>query len=275
MIAAVASFLDAKARGGDWQVRIEDIDPLRSRQLHITSILNSLESHGLTWDGPIVYQSARITRYKAICNDLQSLGAVFACVCSRKDIRLASCLPCSRCDQPCRQSADVSWRFRVANREIHFTDRIQGFQSASLMPIVEEPVLLRRDGVFAYQLAVVVDDHDTGITDVVRGTDLLSETFAQQALYQVLQWAPPSFAHFPIIVDEQGQKLSKQSKAPPLDDRRVMQNLLFCMKFLGMGALADSSIGDDPGSLLRQAIAAWQPGALQGVRQLMAKPPTS
>lgn len=164
-------------------------------------------------------------------------------------------------------SDDVNWRFRVAGSNLRFIDRLQGSQDIVLEPIVEEPVLLRRDGVFAYQLAVVVDDHDAGITDVVRGTDLLSETFAQQALYQTLDWMPPSFAHFPILVDEQGQKLSKQSKAPPLDDRRVIQNLLFCLRFLGMTKLADEFTAVDPELLLQHAAAAWNPALIGDIRE--------
>lgn len=249
LLSALTSYLDARANGGEWLLRIDDVDPQRSLQTHADSILGTLEAHGLLWDGTVVYQSTRLDRYALTLKKLESIGAVFTCACSRRQIKEALSLPCTSCSLAARSAAR---RLHLAGFRVEFEDRVLGLCRGDFRPILDEPVLMRRDGVFAYQLAVVADDHDAQITDIVRGSDLLNETFAQVAIYDRLGWKRPSYAHCPLVIDKTGRKLSKQNFAEPLSDSGARASLARCLQWLGLPS--DGGIE----SMLAEAVDRWQ-----------------
>ncbi|MFO7577427.1 MAG: tRNA glutamyl-Q(34) synthetase GluQRS [Pelovirga sp.] len=218
LVAAVASYLQARRAGGRWLLRIEDLDPPRVVAGAAATLLTLLETLGFCWDGEVVYQSRRSARYREILADLRSRQLVFDCNCSRREI-LASA-PHSGEEGPvypatCRngmrgQRRQFAVRLRVPDEEIRYIDGIQGEQRQHLAQQVGDFVLYRADGLFAYQLAVVVDDLDAGVTQVVRGADLLSSTPRQIWLYRCLGAAAPDYYHHPLVLGEDGRKLSKR-----------------------------------------------------------------
>jgi len=223
LVAALGSYLDAKAHGGEWLVRIEDIDTPRNVPGAADDILRTLERFGLEWDGPVLYQSFRIDAYEAALEELRRCNLVFPCGCSRKDVG-------DRYPGTCRlgltgRLGTPSWRFRVHGETVHFIDRRLGPQSQNVEDYVGDFVLKRADGLFAYQLAVVVDDAFQGITDVVRGEDLLDSTARQILLQSALSLPQPQYLHLPIVLNDTGQKLSKQTGATALDPNRVKELL--------------------------------------------------
>ena len=208
LVAAVASYVDARAHGGRWLVRIEDVDEPRTVPEAAYAILRCLESYGLRWDGEVVYQSQRKHLYREA---LQQLGShVFACGCSRKP----GIYP-----RTCRNGllpgmTARSWRLRVGDEIVEFDDRLQGHQIDKLAETTGDFVLLRADGFFAYQLAVVVDDAAQGVTDIVRGEDLLESTGRQILLRRLLGYPEIRHMHIPVVRGADGDKLSKQTHAP-------------------------------------------------------------
>ncbi len=234
LTCALASYLDARAAGGRWLVRIEDLDPPREQAGAADSILRMLESHGLVWDGDVVYQSQRHALYEDALQQLARDGHAFRCTLSRTQLdafggrhpgRAASMSPVN--DEP------SAWRLDVPHHDITFTDRIRGLQTFNLMQSEGPFVIRRRDGHYAYQLAVTVDDHAQGITDVVRGSDLLDSTPRQLLLQQHLGYASPRYAHIPVLADAQGSKLSKQDRATPVTVGRRRENLQLALRALG------------------------------------------
>lgn len=245
LVAAVASYLDARAAGGRWLVRIEDVDEPRTVPGAADSILRCLEAYGMRWDGPVVYQSQRKQLYR---DALHSLGTqVFPCGCSRiPGIYPGTCrggLPTGR-DARC-------WRLRVGDTVVEFDDQIQGRQCDVLAETTGDFVLLRADGFFAYQLAVVVDDHDQGVTDIVRGEDLLESTGRQILLQRLLGFRTPRYAHIPVVRDTSGDKLSKQTHAPAVDPRGNDETLRAALRFLRVPHPPDLTIRDFPACNLR------------------------
>jgi glutamyl-Q tRNA(Asp) synthetase len=238
LVAALGSYLDAKAHGGQWLVRIEDVDTPRVVPGAADDILRTLERFGLHWDGPVLYQSSRIAAYEAVLDDLRARRLVFPCGCSRKDVG-------DRYPGTCRLgSREIrTWRFRVPGETVAFHDRRLGPQHQNVEEYCGDFVLKRADGLFAYQLAVVVDDAAQGITDVVRGEDLLDSTARQILLQRALGYPEPRYLHLPIATNALGQKLSKQNGATALDPRRVPELLAEARGLLG-------SISD-PGMELR------------------------
>jgi glutamyl-Q tRNA(Asp) synthetase len=223
LVAALGSYLDAKAHGGEWLVRIEDLDTPRVVPGAADDILRTLERFGLEWDGPVLYQSSRIAEYEDALDDLRRRGLVFPCGCSRTDVgdRYAG-----TCRAGLRGRNDTpSWRFRVSDGAVEFVDLRLGLQSQNVADYVGDFVLKRADGLFAYQLAVVVDDAFQGITDVVRGEDLLDSTARQILLQRALGLRQPRYRHLPIVLNDTGQKLSKQTGATALDPNRVAELL--------------------------------------------------
>lgn len=237
LIAALVSYLDARQRQGSWLVRIEDLDPPREQAGAADAILRSLEAHGLHWDERLRYQSQGGEAYAAALEQLAAAEQLFWCRCSRKQLAGHEVYPgtCRGCRQP-RADAAIRWQVPVGFER--FNDRYQGQQSVDLAAL-GDVVLRRRDGLFAYQLAVTVDDLDQGITEVVRGIDLLDSTPWQRALFRSLGSTPPDYAHFPVLVDANGQKLSKQNRAPALDDRKPGNNLQQALQHLGLSVAAD------------------------------------
>ncbi len=228
LVAAVASYLDARHAGGEWLVRIEDLDRPREVPGSADSILQTLDAFGFEWTGSIVRQSERDEAYSAALEKLRSSGRIYRCSCSRKDIAAQGPLgeesryPGSCRSGPLLPDAQCAVRFRVDPGEVAFTDLIQGPVAIDVAADTGDFVLKRRDGLFAYQLAVVVDDAMQGITHVVRGADLLTSTPRQLLLQQSLGLRAPTYAHAPLVTDAHGVKLSKSAGAGAVDiDRPV------------------------------------------------------
>lgn len=242
LVAAVGSYLDARTQGGEWLVRIEDVDAPRSVPGAAESILSTLEAFGFDWDGPVLWQSRRFAAYTAVLEQLKASGGAYGCVCSRKEIADSATRPAVDgglvYPGTCRAGlgegvAARAWRLRVNPGELSFIDRLQGTFGQQLERDVGDFVLRRADGLFAYQLAVVVDDHFQGITDVVRGADLLASTPRQIFLQRCLACATPNYAHLPVASNLAGEKLSKQTLAPALEVRQAGRSLVQALRFLG------------------------------------------
>jgi glutamyl-Q tRNA(Asp) synthetase len=265
LLAALASWLDARSAGGRWLLRMEDLDAPRVVPGAADRILRQLEAFGLEWDGPVVYQSARLDRYQ---DALQKLRAhTYPCACTRKELEDSALgIDGSRIyPGTCRGGlapgkAGRALRIRTDDRPIHFADRLQGEISQCLEREVGDFVVRRADGLFAYQLAVVVDDAGQGVTDVVRGADLLDSTPRQIFLQRLLGFATPRYLHVPVATNAQGEKLSKQTRAPDagVDDVRA------ALAFLGMAAPA----GLASRGLLDWATRSWQPDRIPRARAI-------
>lgn len=266
LLTALASYADAKAHGGRWLVRMEDLDPPRETAGAAAHILHTLAAFGFEWDGETVYQSRRHDLYRAALSSLKQRGLAYPCYCSRKDWHAAATLGADgfvyngACADkpPFRQPENgkpPAWRIRVPNQIFAFTDRIVGDYAQNLARDIGDFVLLRADGFWAYQLAVVADDADQGITHIVRGQDLLVSTPRQLYLQQCLAYPQPQYAHLPLLTNAQGQKWSKQTLAPALDLQQRERLLRQVMSCLG---LPDAPEVDKPQDLLAFAVQHWQ-----------------
>ena len=267
LVAALAGWLDARAAEGRWLVRIEDLDAPRTLPGAADDILRTLDRLGLGWDGPVMYQSRRSASYKAALESLDT----YWCGCTRREIADSSIGRATDGAQiypgTCRAGLAPgktarALRLRTGPEELAFTDRVQGPQRQVLEREIGDFVLLRADGQFAYQLAVVVDDAEQGITDVVRGADLLDSTPRQIYLQRRLGYATPRYLHVPAAVNEAGEKLSKQTGALPVDIKRKAEELARALTFLGQPETDD----------LAQAVANWKP-ALIPVRRVQVAAP--
>lgn len=257
LLAAVGSYAHTRQQQGRWLLRIEDLDPPREQPGASTAILRCLEAHGLHWDGEVVFQSRRQHRYLDILAELQARGRVYRCRCSRSALAAAA-LP--DCLGGCRTAglSSGAWRLRARDQVIRYVDQRRGQLQEALAETCGDFVLRRRDHLFAYQLAVVVDDADAGVTQVVRGADLLDNTARQCALIDLLGWTRPQYLHLPLVIGDLGQKLSKQNHAPPLDARRASENLWQVLHLLGQQPplpLRQSP----PADVLDWACQHWQP----------------
>jgi glutamyl-Q tRNA(Asp) synthetase len=227
LVAAVASYLDARARGGRWLVRMEDVDTPRCVPGADAEILRTLERFGLTWDGEVMYQTTRIDAYREALDKLRA----YPCSCSRKD---AGDVYPGTCRLGVREPGrPLAWRVRVEDIDIGFDDRAHGRFSQNLTRDVGDFVVLRADGLFAYQLAVVVDDAAQGVTDIVRGADLLDSTPRQIWLQRLLGYPEPRYLHVPVVTNAAGEKLSKQTLAPALEAGHEDEDLRASLRFLG------------------------------------------
>lgn len=233
LIAALASYLDARHHGGTWLVRMDDLDPPREEPGAADSILDSLQQHGLHWDGNVLYQGSRADAYADALAALGNAGLLFACDCTRATLGDAG-----NCTGNCRaRQQDIvgahSIRIDVpADCTIRFPDLLQGPQAVALGAELPDFILRRKDGLYAYQLAVVVDDAAQAISHVVRGSDLLDSTARQVYLQRCLGLPTPRYGHLPVITNREGQKLSKQNLAPALDSARACHNLRQALRFL-------------------------------------------
>ncbi len=232
LAAAVCSWLDARAHGGEWLVRIEDVDEPRCRPHWGDEILRTLERLGLQWDGPVVWQSRRVQAYREALERLKGAGLAYPCACTRRE---AAGRYSGRCRNGLPEGASArAWRFRVPAGRVGFSDRWQGWCEQDVEAEAGDFILLRADGCFAYQLAVVVDDAWQGITHIVRGADLLDSTPRQILLQRALGLPQPLYLHHPVAVDGDGRKLSKQNRAPALDPSWDGANLRAALAFLGL-----------------------------------------
>ncbi len=276
LVAALASFLDARRAGGEWRLRIEDIDPPRCPAGAADTILRQLEAFGLHWDGPVRWQHDRDDAYAAALARLEAAGLAYPCSCSRKQWRDYPVYPgwCRRgVSDPAKP---VAWRLRsdLGPRPVAWPDRLFGeqrFDPAELGDVV----LKRKDGLWAYQLAVVVDDADQGISDVVRGVDLLDNTPWQRQLQQALGYPEPRYLHLPLILGDDGQKLSKQNLAPALpeaDDavRPLLHAALTALDQAPPAALATAPVAEQ----LAWGIARWDVARLRAAPHRQGHAPT-
>ncbi len=276
LAAALASFADARAAGGDWLLRIEDLDTPRNRPGALDAILHTLDRSTLRWDGPVVVQSERREVYFAVLDRLRREGLLYPCTCSRREIAdsslRASVGGAARYPGLCRERSwsgtfarPPAWRLRTDARAIGFEDRVRGrFATGNLEASAGDFILRRADGVIAYQLAVVVDDAAFGITDVVRGADLLDSTFRQIYLQQTLSLPTPLYLHVPTATNARGEKLSKQTRAVPVDPERPAPALRAALEFLGQRPPA-SLRNAEPGDLIDWAVAHWRVAAIPAV----------
>ena len=233
LVAALASFLDARHQGGVWRVRFDDIDPPRAVEGSERNIIAALRGHGLHWDEPILYQSERSEKYESALQTLWQLGYLFRCICTRTTLSGAG-----TCGQDCR-NADYpatlahSLRVRVIPEQLqNFTDRFMGEQAVATVGVPTDFIVKRRDGLFAYQLAAAVDDALPHVTHVVRGDDLLTSTHRQRWLQQLLGLTSPDYAHVGVVCDHAGNKLSKQTGAEALNVSDAAENLRDALRHL-------------------------------------------
>jgi glutamyl-Q tRNA(Asp) synthetase len=240
LVTAVGSYLDAKTQDGEWLLRIDDLDAARVASGAIDAILRALEAYGFAWDGLVQYQSTRGEAYAAAFEELQRLGVVYACGCTRREIADSIVgLPggvvypgtCRSGLAPGKEPR--AFRVNTEHTSIDFRDRLQGSITQDLAREVGDFVVLRADGVFAYQLAVVLDDADQGITHIVRGSDLIDSSLRQIHLQRILSLPEPIYMHLPVAVNALGEKLSKQTLAPALDVAHPQPTLVKALDFLG------------------------------------------
>ena len=276
LVAAVGSYLDARTQGGAWFVRIEDVDTPRTVPGAADDILRTLAAFGFAWDGEVVWQSRRGDAYADILKRLLENGLAYGCACSRKEIAdsarstaadggLRYPGTCRAGVPPGREARAV--RLRVDDQAVAMMDRIQGPLIQHLEQDVGDFVLRRADGLWAYQLAVVVDDHAQGITDVVRGADLLDSTPRQIWLYTQLGWPVPRYAHLPVVANAAGEKLSKQTLAPALALEARSAELVRALRFLGQ-TVPEMLVGAGLNELWAWALAHWDVNHIPRVRAI-------
>lgn len=263
LIAAVGSYLEARSHHGQWLVRMEDLDPPREMPGAADHILKTLETYGFEWNGPVLYQHDRYGAYDAALEKLKQDGLLYSCGCTRKEI-VDSAL--SGIEGPiypgtCRNGLATgkvarAWRVMVEDRDITFDDALQDRVTQNLAHDIGDFVLKRADGLYAYQLAVVVDDADQGITHIVRGADLLDSTPRQLYLQQLLCLPTPRYAHLPVAANAAGEKLSKQTKASALSLSNPVPALLQALNFLGQNPPVELA-KDDLKTLWQWAFANW------------------
>jgi glutamyl-Q tRNA(Asp) synthetase len=253
LVAALGSWLRARTAGGDWLIRIEDLDPPREVPGAAVRILETLAAFGLVADEPIEYQSTRSDLYRDALRRLVDAGAAFECRCSRSAIGAAGIhRACVDGTDPARAPA---WRVRPPAGRIEFVDRVLGPQAQDVRHEVGDFVVWRVEGWAAYQLAVVVDDAAQGITEVVRGADLLDSTPRQILLQRLLGLPTPAYLHLPLALDATGGKLSKQARSLPIDPRDPLPAMRAALAFLGQPAQRFEGLSSPEATLAQAAIA--------------------
>ncbi len=261
LVSALAGWLRARQADGEWHLRIEDVDPPRIVAGSVDAILTGLDAHGLHWDGPVVYQSARSEAYAEV---LAQLGRqLYPCTCTRAELRhIQEQLGQDRYPGTCRhgipetqKDRPQALRLRAPSEDLQIEDLWQGAHSWFLPEARGDVVLQRADGVYTYPLAVVIDDAALGVTEVVRGFDLLEETPTQLGILHTLGYARPTYAHHPLVMQD-GQKLSKQNLATPLKNTQARENLEHALAALGLSSIPQHDSADE---LLDWARTHWDP----------------
>lgn len=272
LVAALGSCLSARSQGGRWLLRIEDVDVPRSVPGAADGILRTLERFGFEWDGPVVWQSRRTADYREAFERLQAAGHLFPCACTRREMADSALARDGTRRYPgtCRDGlapgrSARAWRLRVPPGEVAFDDAVQGRVVEDVLADVGDFVLLRADGLFAYQLAVVVDDAGAGVSEVVRGADLLDSTPRQILLQRLLGLPQPAYAHLPVAANAAGEKLSKQTLARAVDGMTPAVLLVEVLDFLGQmppAGLADSGLP----AVWAWSLANWAPARIPRLR---------
>lgn len=273
LLAAVASYAQAKSRQGEWLVRIEDIDPPREQPGSDQLILRALEVYGFEWDGPVTYQSMFTERHESVVAELLATGAAYPCGCSRRDLAdvprgpLGAIYP-GTCRTGCSAS-ETAIRLRTGDNPIAFTDTLQGAQVQCLESESGDFIIKRRDGLIAYHLAAVVDDYDQGIGEIVRGIDLIDSTPRHIWLQKTLNMPTPAYMHIPVAVNNDGQKLSKLTGAAPIGEKNAGATLHKALRALRQTPPA-SLDGANPADIWHWALPNWRPNTLQDIRDIRA-----
>ncbi|REG82455.1 tRNA glutamyl-Q(34) synthetase GluQRS [Marinomonas pollencensis] len=255
LVAALASYVDAKYHQGTWIVRIEDVDAVRCRPEYTQQILATLESYQLISDEAVRLQYEHTASYEAYLTQLKQSQNVFPCNCTRKSLQAYSGLHPHVCQST--ETQPHSWRLRTNHEEYHYQDLIQGAMSFADDLDGNHPVLKRKDGYFSYQLAVVVDDHLQGITHLIRGADLIDTTAQQLHLYHLFGWQVPQIGHIPLVVNQDAEKISKQNHAKPIPNGDL-DTLIRALSYLKIDAQNATSITE----ALAVAIQNWKPQRL-------------
>lgn len=275
LVAAVGSYLEAKSNSGIWLVRMEDLDTPRCIPRAADDILRMLDICGMRSDETVMYQSQRTPVYEASLRQLQNNSLVYPCCCTRKEISDSALHGNEGLVYPgtCRTGIPAgrearSWRVRTDGQAIKFEDALQGGISQQLETEIGDFVVKRADGLFAYQLAVVVDDASQGITHVVRGADLLNSTPRQIHLQRLLGLTTPAYMHLPVVVNAVGEKLSKQTLAAPVDVSQPVTTLIRVLDFLQQEPPKSLANGD-VGTVLEWAVQHWDAYKLHGIKTLL------
>lgn len=259
LLAAVGSYLQARTQHGEWLMRIEDVDTTRRVEGASDALLRALEGFGFEWDGPEIYQSHRTELYESALEKLSQKELIYPCTCSRKQLAEQGEIQvyaghCRHHRLPVKE--EHALRLRVADQSVGFDDRVMGLYQQQLSNECGDFIIKRRDGLFAYQLAVVVDDAEQGITEIVRGTDLLDSTPRQIYLQQQLGYAQPDYLHLPLLIDEHGHKLGKSTGAAALDLNHPATSLHAALTLLGQQPPKELASGD-LNTLWQWAIEHW------------------
>lgn len=266
LLCAVASYLDCKSKAGKWLLRIEDVDTVREVHGAKQQIIDCLHAHGMQHDGAILTQSDRGARYQEIIALLRAAKRCYPCTCSRKDLQGHPYYP-GTCRQRSSASSGFAWRLRTEQCTICFNDELQGSIAQELAHTPGDFVLQRKDKLYAYHLAVVIDDADQGVNRILRGIDLLDCCAPQIYLQQLLQLPQPSYAHIPILVNSKAQKLSKQTYAAAIESESAKQNLLTVLTLLKQKAVppaSQHSILD----IVDHALTHWDLSAVKHLQQI-------
>ncbi|MEW6168368.1 MAG: tRNA glutamyl-Q(34) synthetase GluQRS [Pseudomonadota bacterium] len=273
LLTALASWLDARTRNGQWLLRIDDLDVERTVPGAADHLRRQLEAHGLYWDGRPRYQSRHLDEYREALERLRRAGLLYACRCTRAQLKRSAhegvdgpVYP-GRCRALALPEPGHALRLRAGCGAIGFGDRWQGRQSRDLDSDIGDFVVWRRDGAAAYQLACAVDEAALGITDIVRGADLLGSTFRQLRVMDLLGLRRPIYAHLPVLCGADGRKLSKQNRAAPLDERNAGANLQRCLRWLGQ-ELPAAAHSVPPHELLHWALRHWMPERVPALQRL-------
>jgi glutamyl-Q tRNA(Asp) synthetase len=273
LLTAVASYLQARVRHGKWLLRVEDIDPPREQPGSDERIIDALKAYGFEWDGPVSYQSQFEARHEKLVQRLLDAGHAYPCSCSRRDLAGARRGPLGPIyPGTCRSGShgrEVAIRVRTDDEPIRFVDALQGEQSQRLESESGDFVIKRRDGFIAYQLAVVADDHEQGITEVVRGIDLLDSTPRHIHLQRLLGFKSPDYSHIPVAENTDGQKLSKLTGATEIDLREVRPMLVSALAVLGQRPAEDLAASSLE-SIWGWAAENWQLGVMSGQKSIPA-----
>jgi glutamyl-Q tRNA(Asp) synthetase len=264
IVAALGSYLEACAHAGEWHLRIDDLDPPRVVPGATHSILRCLEQLGFEWDGPVLYQSQRTPAYHAALHQLRERGLVYPCACTRKEIAEHAQAgvegpvypgTCRQGMPPLREARAL--RLLTTEARVHFDDAVLGPQVRDIEREAGDFVLYRADGVFAFQLASAVDDGEMGMTDIVRGADLLESSARQIHVLGLLGMTVPRYAHLPVAVNARGEKLSKQTLAEPIDPSEPSAVLVRVLRFLGQSPCEELSRAGTP-EVWQWAVANWR-----------------
>ncbi len=276
LVAATASYLQARVRRGEWLLRIEDLDPPREAPGAAERIISTLQVHGFHWDGPADRQSSHLSEYHAIAGRLLADDFAYRCTCSREEVRQASTKTgpagvvypgtCRHLGRRAVAGTPDALRLRTGDSIVTFKDTVQGTIHCNVAASIGDFVIRRKDGLIAYNLATVIDDARQGITEIVRGCDLLDVTPAQIVLQRILKFATPTYMHVPLVINERGQKLSKQTGAQPIDGQKPDKNLIAALEFLRQDPPAELA-GTSVEAIWAWATANWHPEKLAARRQ--------